>query len=200
MRIINLEKLAKKEFRKKNLKTASKKHGKSSRFKTKQDILKEIHEFFIKTKTGKKKKNDDLKKEIKKAINLKKEQSKTKKRTVKSSIAKPYFLKNDYFQLFMNELPKLDYEKLFSYVGSGVRENKWADGYFEQQVERIHANETTIERDEAYSIIKEKAWADTLGIATGYLALKNDGTFAYWNLFNNALNKVMYGSSFGVNL
>lgn len=192
MGFINLETITKKELRKRTQKKGVK------RYKTKEDIIKEVHEFLIKTKTGKKKKNSDLKEEVKKAIKAKKEEVKAKGRIIKTEETRPYF-KKDYFQPPVKELPKLNYEKLFSYIGSGVKEHK-ADGYFEQQLNRIHANETTIEKGEAYAIIKEKAWSDTLGINTGYLALRNEGTFAYWNLFNNALNRVMYGFSFSVNL
>jgi len=190
--LIDLENITKKEFGKKTLKNEVRMH------KTKEDTLKEIHEFLIKTKTKKKKKNTDLKEEIKKAIKTKKEEVTIKKRIIKTRETRPYFVK-DYFQPPVNELPKLNYEKLFSYLGSGVKEHK-TDGYFEQQIKRIHANETTIEREEAYAIIKEKAWSDTVKINTGHLALRNEGTFAYWALFNDALNKVMYESSFSVNL
>lgn len=185
---ISLENITKKEFGRKSLKQIKK-------FKIKEDILKEIHEFLIKTK--RKKENSNLKKEVKKAIKTKKE-AKEEKKIMKIEKIKPYFIKN-YFQPPVNELPKLNYEKLFSYFGSGVKSQK-ATGYFEQQLKRIHSNETTIEKEEAYAIIKEKAWSDTLRINTGYLALKNEGTFAYWRLFNDALNKVVYGFSFGVNL
>jgi len=189
--LINLENITKKEFGKKRAKDVK-------RCKTKEKIIKEMHEFLIKTKPAKKKKTNSLKEEIKKAIKTKKEEVTIKKRIIKTRETRSYFVK-DYFQPPVNELPKLNYEKLFSYLGSGVKEHK-TDGYFEQQIKRIHANETTIEREEAYAIIKEKAWSDTVKINTGHLALRNEGTFAYWALFNDALNKVMYESSFSVNL
>ena len=138
-----------------------------------------------------------MKEKIKKAIKTKKDEIK-EKRIIKTEKIRPYFVK-DYFQPPVNELPRLNYEKLFSYFGSGVKEQK-TDGYFEQQLKRIHANETTIEKEEAYGIIKETAWARTMGINLGHQALRNEGTFAYWDLFNNALNRVMYNWSFSVNL
>lgn len=197
--VIILEDLAEKEFRKKNIKVNPKKGESPCTFRTKEDILREIHEFFIKTKSSKNKREDSSKEEIKKAIKTKKEEITTAKKIIIKVASRPYFLRNDYFQPPVNELPTLNYEKLFSYVGSGVKKQEAAN-YFEQQAKRIHVNEITIESKEAYTLIKETAWARTMGVNLGYDVLKNDGTFAYWKLFNDALNKVMYSWSFGVNL
>jgi len=134
-----------------------------------------------------------IKKAIEKAANDKEH---PEKRIIQDTSVRPYFTNQDYFHPPPNELPKLDYAKLFSYLGSGVKDNYSADDNFEQVKKRIHAAETTIEKDEAYAIIKETAWAKTLGISNGHQELRNNGTFAYWKLFNGGLIITMYEMSF----
>ncbi len=133
----------------------------------------------------------------KKPIKARKRVQKKKKPDIEARVKKE---KEPEFELVVSygdplqQVKMLDHTQLFSYLGNNVKVVEYKDNFYGDRTSAMEANDKTIGIGKAYTIIRNKKAEDNVagGASWTYKLDKDYKAFQYWNLFNRALNRIIY--------
>ena len=94
----------------------------------------------------------------------------------------------------LQQVKMLDHTQLFSYLGNNIKVVEYKDNFYGDRTSAMEANDKTIGIQKAYTIIRNKKAEDNVsgGASWTYKLDRDYKAFQYWNLFNRALNLIIY--------